>query len=353
MTKAPTPAKKPSPRATRAKSNDPLHVNDGDITHDLPPQPRNPISFGFVLWLVVTAIFIAVAIYFVTVAAPRFKSGTAVSGQARTEADVRLTALENTLQGYEQAGGAIALGQVAALSTTLNAVQTAQSAHAPEGIESRIAALEAAVAALKPLADTVPELEARLKQIEMGLQSPVRGPALLLALEQVEQAARRSGPFVAELKAIEVLAPQLSGLGGLRAVAETGVPSQAALIAEFPAIANQAFEMSRQPPADANILDKFVYTLTRFVSVRRTGPATGDSADAILARAEHRLAEGDLRAALDETGRLAGPAAEVVKDWRDGAEARLGLEQVLVALRAEALTVVMSAKPQTATAEAQ
>ena len=155
------------------------------------------------------------------------------------------------------------------------------------------------------------------------------------------QASAQSRPFAVELAALHTLAPDMADLEMLRPWAEVGTPARQALINEFPAIAAEAFEAARKPAADASVWDKTLYVLSRFITVRRTGMAAGDGVDAVLARAEHRVREGDLAAALDETGSLSGAAADTLKNWREGVENRLALEQMLARIRTATLARVM------------
>lgn len=297
-----------------------------------------PMGIGFVVWLVVTAIFIAVAIGFVTLAAPKFKTKPQTGSVA--SAEQRVSALEQKLAAYDQAGGTASLVEVQGLKTAFALLKPQDTGVTP-ALEARLLMLETAVSDLKSRADALAALETRLATLEANVRAPLAGPALILALDTLGRAAQQSHPFVAELTAVQQLNPQLSGLSVLAPYAAVGVPTRAALTAEFPALAAKAFELARQPVEGANLFEKFIYTLTRFVSVRRTGLATGDGIDAILARAEHRVHEGDLAAALDETGDLSGPAADVLKDWREAAEARLAVEAVLSQIKTAAVASVM------------
>jgi len=73
--------------------------------------------------------------------------------------------------------------------------------------------------------------------------------------------------------------------------------------------------------------------LGNLVSVRRVGDVEGTSVEAIVTRAERRLQEGNLEAALAELDGLSGPPAEAVASWRKTAQARLELEQAIRALQ--------------------
>jgi hypothetical protein len=73
------------------------------------------------------------------------------------------------------------------------------------------------------------------------------------------------------------------------------------------------------------------------VTVRSVGAdAEGSDADARVARAEARLADGDLAGAVAEIEGLEGPAAEAAAGWLERARARLAAEQALASLQEQA-----------------
>jgi len=71
---------------------------------------------------------------------------------------------------------------------------------------------------------------------------------------------------------------------------------------------------------------------SQVVSVRPVGEIEGDSAAALVARAESHLAEGDLAAAVAEIKALQGAAAEAAAPWLTKAEARLRVEAAMAQL---------------------
>jgi hypothetical protein len=306
-----------------------------------------PSTVGFVIWLVVTAVFIAVAIGFVTLAAPKFKTKPQIGSVV--SAEDRVSALEQKLAAYDQAGGTASLVEVQGLKAAF-ALLKPQGTDGTNSLEARVLMLETALQDIKAHTKSLDALESRLAALEASVKAPLAGPALILALDTLESASQQSNPFLSELAAVKQLNPRLQGLSALAPYAATGVPTRAALVVEFPALAAKSFELSRRPVEGANLFDKVLYTLTRFVSVRRTGLAPGDGVDSILARAEHRVREGDLAAALDETGDLSGAAADVLKDWREAAEARLALEAAMAQLKTAVVASVLQAPPSTAPA---
>ena len=223
-----------------------------------------------------------------------------------TRAAERLDALEVRLGEALDVGAAVAaLGEEAARLGDRLGAGTA-----------RIAALEAAAAAGDP------------RRID-----------LVLAIGRLREALAGSGPYADDLALVVELGAGEAALGAaldtLAARADSGVPAGSVLRARFTLVARDAIQADRDSEAE-DWLDKTVARLGRLVSVRRTGEIAGDATDAVLARAEVRLAEDDLGAAVAELGALEGAAAAAAAKWLGDAEARLGAERALAKLAAAA-----------------
>ena len=126
-------------------------------------------------------------------------------------------------------------------------------------------------------------------------------------------------------------------------MAETGVPSRAALAAEYADIAARASTAAREPGEGAGVVDRILHALSGIVSIRRISDTTGNSPDAILARAERQAAEGDLVGALSTLRALPPGAANAMNAWKVRAQQRVALDQHLANIRAQALADLASA----------
>lgn len=69
--------------------------------------------------------------------------------------------------------------------------------------------------------------------------------------------------------------------------------------------------------------------LHKFITIRKIGEQSGSTDEAILARAEMKLAQDDLSAALSELEQLPPDAKEVFKDWRENAQKLLDTQKTL------------------------
>jgi hypothetical protein len=188
------------------------------------------------------------------------------------------------------------------------------------------------------------DLEARVAGLEDGQRRTLSAAGAALAAAALGEAAQTSRPFTAELAALEQVMPLSPDVRALRPLAETGAPSRAALAAEFSAAAARASVEARAPGEGANFGDRILHALSRVVTVRRVGSTTGNSPDAILARAERQAAEGDLAGALNTLRALPPRAADAMGAWRIRAEQRVALDRHLANIRAQALADLAAAR---------
>lgn len=110
---------------------------------------------------------------------------------------------------------------------------------------------------------------------------------------------------------------------GLSDHARTGIPTLHALQREFPGAARAALAASRNVASEGTVGERIVAFLRQATNARSLTPREGDSADAILSRAEARVSEGDLPAALAELESLPRASRSAMAGWVARAEFRL------------------------------
>ncbi|MGA0606120.1 COG4223 family protein [Phenylobacterium sp. VNQ135] len=186
-------------------------------------------------------------------------------------------------------------------------------------------------------------LNARISVLETEGARTSEAAASALAAAALLEATQSSAPFTREIAALRAAAPDLPELAALGRAAAEGAPSRAALAAEFPAYAAQAASAARTPDPDAKLADRLIYGLSRVVSVRRTSDVRGASPDALLARAELALNEGDVAGALKILEALPAPARESLAPWRAKAERRAEIDRHAARLRARAVRDLQAA----------
>ncbi|MCB1337964.1 MAG: hypothetical protein KDK10_11135 [Maritimibacter sp.] len=121
----------------------------------------------------------------------------------------------------------------------------------------------------------------------------------------------------------------------LAAVAADGVPTLAALQAEFAPAARDAIDADIRARVEAGSMGRAQAFLQTQLGTRSLEPKAGDTADAVLSRAEAALKTGDLAAALTELAGLPEAAQPAMADWRSRAEARSGALAASAALATE------------------
>jgi uroporphyrinogen-III synthase len=306
----------------------------------------------------------------------------------------RLDALEQDLAtlrtGGQQPTQATPAPDLSALNERIVALEgklsspTAPSADVA-GLNEKIAALDAQLAALQgqpptsavvdsvaldklskeneALRSDVAALKAQLAAVDQALTArgqDANGVAFALAVGNLGGALSTARPFAAELSALTeltakdpALAAQVKELmAPLMPRAAAGVPTLVELQSRFPAIARAIVDAAKQPapvavenPQSQSWYDRPLGWLSSAgdwlasqVSVRPVGEVAGDDAGARVARAEVRLSQGDLAAAVKELDGLGGPAAAAAASWLGDAQARLAVDQVVAALQAAAVT---------------
>ena len=253
----------------------------------------------------------------------------------------RLGTIERVAAASPGEGGAVAAPGLAALLA-----ENARLAAALGRMTERIARLESAadpeLARMAAAAGArVDGLEADLKRLAEADRTR-KGDALLLAVGQLREAAAGTRPFDAELELVLKAAGGDAVIGEaakpLAALAPTGIPTRAALKARFPTLAARAAQADLASE-EGDWLNRTAARFSRVVTVRRVGEGAeeGEGALAAIARAENRLAAGDLGAAAAALEALDGAPASVFGEWRAAAKARAAADAAIARLSRRAV----------------
>jgi hypothetical protein len=227
------------------------------------------------------------------------------------------------------------------------AAPAASSASAPAAslearvadIQSRLAAEEARPADAQAAAPSVEisALSARVDRLETDRGRLARAAAGALAAATLSEASSGSRPFVVELAAVEASLPDSAALRALRPLAETGAPTQAALAVEFGDTAARAAVASRARARGEGLFARIAQAFAAILTIRRVDQTEGKGVDAVLARAGHRIDEGDLSGALGELSALPPAGQDAIAGWRARAEKRVEIDRRVGAIRAQSL----------------
>jgi hypothetical protein len=176
-----------------------------------------------------------------------------------------------------------------------------------------------------------------MKAVAAARASAVIGIAARLS------AAMESGlPYASDLGLLAPLAQGDAKLGelmaGLQPRATSGVPSRAALAAEFPAVARVALA---DDLADDSFGERLLGKVRNLVSLRRVGAdVAGETTEARLARAEAALDAGDVAKAVDLVKSLPPVTAKATSAWLARADAHLAARRSVDQLAAHAVSLL-------------
>ena len=256
----------------------------------------------------------------------------------------RLDTMERVAAGAGAPSGAEGAGSSPALAALL--AENARLAAELGRMTERIARLEAAgdpelASKVESAGARVAGMEADLKRLSESDRTR-KGDALLLAVGQLREAAAGSRPFDVELQLVLKASAEDPGIGEtahpLAAFSRKGVPTRAALEAQFAELAARAAQADLASE-EGDWLNRTAARFSRVVTVRRVGEGAerGDGALAAIARAENRLAAGDLAAAAAALEALEGAPAKVFDTWRSDAGARAGIDAAIAGLSRRAV----------------
>jgi uroporphyrinogen-III synthase len=205
------------------------------------------------------------------------------------------------------------------------------------GLDAKVGELGPRLEALAPRLDALDQQVAALPKSN----EQQHAVAMIVAVGELRSALAGDKSFTAELSTLndlahddEALRPRLQPVvDRLAPLSDAGVPTLSQLAAGFPAteIARAGEAELAGQVTDDNWLKRFWrglgHSISEVITVRPTGPdVEGDDTLARLARAEAKLGEGDLAAAVAEVKALTGLAAETAAEWLAQAEARLAIE---------------------------
>ncbi|PTM96394.1 COG4223 family protein [Mycoplana dimorpha] len=250
-----------------------------------------------------------------------------------------LQPIEARLAAVEKVTGELATNGPAA---------TGESQQSIAALEETVAKLTTDVAALRDqtsaaaraAADQSARLTERLDAAERKLEEPRSDVAMAKAVASsaLKTAIDRGGPYLAELEAFASIAPEDPSIAPLRAHAATGVPSRADLVRAFQPVADAMIEASHRPAGDQGIVDRLLSSAASLVTVRPVGSVEGDTPEAIVARIENKLQNGDLKGAQIEWQTLPEPAQKAGADFKTKLDERIAVEDAVGALVSGAIT---------------
>tara|TARA_R110002050_G_scaffold82286_4_gene176128 strand:- start:485 stop:1945 length:1461 start_codon:yes stop_codon:yes gene_type:complete len=230
-----------------------------------------------------------------------------------------------------------------ALSADISEMRAAQT-----GLQSAVTELQSQTSAsISELSEKIAGIEQRQSDLASRLDEPGRQVDLARAIAAagLKSAIDRGGPFMSELEAFASVAPDDPAVSELRDLAARGVPSRSRLIEGFPDAATTAIAAAEPAEPDAGLVNRLMSSALSVVKVRKVGEIEGDSPEAITARAEARLMDGNLDAALAEWNSLPEASRAAASAYGDALAARARAEKLIAASLAPAGTPASSEAP--------
>ncbi len=252
------------------------------------------------------------------------KTGSDEIAALRTE----LGSLRQQLANVPAAGG-----DTSALEQRIAALEGAKG-EAPQvdALSEKITALESALTSERSAqASATAELTRRLTDAETKINEPRDDieVARAIASAALKAAIDRGGPFLTELDTLSKVTPDDPAIASLQSFAATGVPSRSELMQKFPDVANAMLSAINRPDPNQGIMERLTESAFSLVKVRPVGNIEGETPDAMIARMENKLRNGDLQGAALEWNGLPEAAKTASADYKKSLDARIEVENLV------------------------
>ncbi|WP_246659118.1 mitofilin family membrane protein [Rhizobium sp. FY34] len=230
------------------------------------------------------------------------------------------------------------------LTARIEALEAKAGNGVSSDLEQRLVALQAELASLKSstegTAAGTSQLTERLGALETEVNQPgaEQAVARALAAAALKAATERGGSFAAELQTFAQVAPDDPAVEALKAYADQGVPTRADLARRLPAATNAIFDTLNRPDPNQGIAARLMASALSVVKVRPVGDVAGDTPEAVVARFEERVKNGDLKAAIGEWNALPEAARQASADFRQALDARIEVEDLMNGTLTRAMT---------------
>ncbi|MCR6501701.1 hypothetical protein MUO32_21915 [Shinella sp. CPCC 101442] len=208
-------------------------------------------------------------------------------------------------------------------------------------LTTELAALRDAIArTTEAVSATESQLTERIAAAEQKLDEP-RGDvemARAVAASALKTAIDRGGPYLAELEAFASIAPDDPSVAGLREHAAIGVASRSDLVRDFQGTADAILDAVHQPDGDQGIFNRLMSSATSAIRVRPVGSIEGDTPEAVVARIENKLQNGDFKGAQIEWQTLPENGQAAAADYKRKLDTRVTVEGLVGSAVSGAIT---------------
>ncbi|MDB5522666.1 MAG: hypothetical protein JWM58_429 [Rhizobium sp.] len=227
--------------------------------------------------------------------------------------------------------------KIAAIETKLASVPQPNGLSADadtrlSALNTQVTGIEAAIAVAKKAEE---EARAGLLMRFEALEKKANEPrddvevAIAIASAGLKAAIDRGGPFTTELDTLTGIDPEDPAVKELKTFAAIGVPARSKLIADFPAVADRILASINSSNPDQSLTDRLISSAFSSIKVRPVGNVEGEGPDAIVARMEARLTDGDLKGAEAEWQKLPETGKAASADYQKALNARIRVEELV------------------------
>lgn len=255
--------------------------------------------------------------------------------ETATPASVDLQPIETRIAALEKSAGADA-GAPGANPEAVGKLEGDISR-----LTTELAALRDAIArTTETVSTTESQLTQRIAAAEQKLDEPRSDieMARAVAASALKTAIDRGGSYLAELEAFASVAPDDPSVAGLREHAAVGVPARSDMVRDFQATADAILDAVHQPEGDQGIFNRLMSSAASAIRVRPVGSVEGDSPEAIVARIETKLQNGDFKGAQIEWQALPEKGQAAAADYKRKLDARVSVEELIGAAVSGAMT---------------
>ena len=237
--------------------------------------------------------------------------------------------------------------RLAALEQSAGSASEAAPSEASGKLEADVSRLTTELAALREAVartnDAVSSTESQLAERIAAAEEKLDAPgdvsmARAVAASALKTAIDRGGPYLAELEAFASVAPDDPSVAGLREHAAVGVPSRSDLVRDFDGAADAILDAVHQPEGDQGIFNRLMASAASAIRVRPVGRIEGDTPEAIVARIENKLQNGDFKGAAIEWQALPEKGKAAAADYKNKLDARVRVEELVGATVSGAMT---------------
>jgi hypothetical protein len=208
-------------------------------------------------------------------------------------------------------------------------------------LTTELTALREAVArTTEAVSSTEAQLTERIAAAEQKLDEPRNDTELAraVAASALKTAIDRGGPYLAELEAFASISSDDPSVAGLREHAAIGVPSRSDLVRDFQNVADSILDAVHQPDGDQGIFNRLMSSAASAIRVRPVGTVEGDSPEAIVARIETKLQNGDFKGAQIEWQTLPDVGQAAAVDYKRTLDQRVTVEGLIGSVVSGAMT---------------